>query len=50
MEKVRVYMNAVSLLIFLQLSNERVGTSERGSGVEMTWMYFEGQMVEIVRK
>jgi hypothetical protein len=50
MEKVRVHMNAVSLLIFLQLANERVGESERGCGVEMTWMYFKGQMVKIVRK
>ena len=50
MEKVRAHMNAVSQLMFLQLENGRVGESEGGSGVEMTWVYFKGQMVTIVRK
>lgn len=50
MEKVRVLMNAVSQLMFLQLENGRVGECEGGSGVEMTLVYFKGQMVKIVRK
>jgi len=33
-----------------KLENGRVGESEGGSGVEMTWVYFKGQMVKIVRK
>lgn len=44
-------MNAVSRLMLLQLENGRVGEqSEGGEGVEMTWLYFKGQMVKIVRK
>ena len=51
MEKVRDHMNAVSRLMLLQLENGRVGEqSEGGEGVEMTWLYFKGQMVKIVRK
>lgn len=51
MEKVCDHMTAVSRLMLLQLETGRVGAqSEGGEGVEMTWLYFKGQMVKIVRK
>jgi len=48
MEKVRVHMNAVSGLMILQFENGRVG--EGGDRAEMRWVYFKGQIVNVVGK
>jgi hypothetical protein len=51
MEKVRVRMNAVSELMFLQFKNGRAGEqSTGGDRAEMKWVYFKGQLVKVVGK
>jgi hypothetical protein len=51
MEKVRVCMNAVSELMFLQLEDGRAGESTiDGDKAEMKWVYFKGQIVKVVGK